>query len=73
MLDFIYHMTLKLIKNRIFGVKTSRFCHLLRNAIIDVIMYQKSVSYYRFIDFIAWRYNHSQTRRHVIKYLFSVF
>ena len=30
---------------------------------------QKSVNYYRFIDFIA----HSVTRRHVIKYLFSVF
>ena len=25
MIDSIYHMTLKLIKNRIFGVKTSRF------------------------------------------------
>ena len=25
MLDSIYHMTLRLIKNRIFGVKTSRF------------------------------------------------
>ena len=28
MLDSIYHMTLKYIKNRIFVVKTSRFCHL---------------------------------------------
>ena len=36
-LDSIYHMTLKLIKNRIFGVKISRFCHLLRNVIMDVI------------------------------------
>ena len=42
MLDFIYHMTLKLIKNRIFGVKTSRFCHLLRNVIMDVIMYPEN-------------------------------
>ena len=33
MLDSIYHMTLKFIKNRIFGVKTSKFCHLLRNII----------------------------------------
>ena len=32
-LDSIYHMTLKIFKNRIFGVKTSRFCHLLRNVI----------------------------------------
>ena len=35
MLDSIYHMTLKLLKNRIFGMK--RFCHLLHNIIIDVI------------------------------------
>ena len=28
MIDSIYHMTLKLLKNRIFGVKTSRFSHL---------------------------------------------
>ena len=26
MLDSIYHMTLRLIKNHFFGVKTSRFC-----------------------------------------------
>ena len=37
MLDSIYHMTLKFLKNHIFGVKTSRFCHLLRNVIKDVI------------------------------------
>ena len=37
MLDFIYHIKLKLKKNHIFGVKKSRFCHLLRNVIIDVI------------------------------------
>ena len=29
MLDSIYHMTLKLLTNRNFGVKTSRFCHHL--------------------------------------------
>ena len=33
MLDSIYQMTLKLLKNHIFGVKTSMFCHLLRNVI----------------------------------------
>ena len=43
MLDSIYHMTLKLIKNRIFGVKTSRFCHLLRNVIMDVIMFPENL------------------------------
>ena len=31
MLDSIDHMTLKLLKIHIFGVKTSKFCHLLRN------------------------------------------
>ena len=29
MLDSIYHMTLKLLKSRIFGVKTSRFANLM--------------------------------------------
>ena len=28
MLDSIYHMTLKLLKNCILGMKMSRFCHL---------------------------------------------
>ena len=37
MLDSIFHMTLKLLKIHIFGVKTSRFCHLLHIVIIDVI------------------------------------
>ena len=36
-LDSIYHMTLKLLKNCISGVKTSRFCHLLRNVLMNVI------------------------------------
>ena len=31
MLDSIYHMTLKFIKNHIFDVKKSRLCHLLLN------------------------------------------
>ena len=38
MLDSIYHMTFKLLKNHIFGVKTSRLCHLLRNVIMNLIM-----------------------------------
>ena len=33
MLDSFYLMTLKQLKNCIFGVKTPRFCHLLRNVI----------------------------------------
>ena len=43
MLDYIYHMTLQLLKNRIFGVKTSGFCHLLRNVIIDVITFPENL------------------------------
>ena len=37
MLDSIYHMVLKLIKNHILGVKTSRFWHLLRNVKMNFI------------------------------------
>ena len=37
MLDSIHHMALKLLKNHIFGMKTSRCCHLLRSVIMDVI------------------------------------
>ena len=37
MLDSIYHMTLESFRNRVFGVKTSRFCHCLLNFIIKVI------------------------------------
>ena len=37
MLDSIYHMTLKLIKNRCFGVKTSTFCHLIHNVFTNFI------------------------------------
>ena len=36
MIDSIYHMKLELIKNLIFGLKTSRFCDLLRNVIMDI-------------------------------------
>ena len=43
MLDSIYHMTLKLIKNCILGAKTSRFCHLLRNVIMDVITFPENL------------------------------
>ena len=37
MLDCTYHMTLKLFKNRIFGVKTLRLRHILRNDKMDII------------------------------------
>ena len=38
MTDFVYHMTLKLLMLRIFGVKTVRFCHILRSVITDAII-----------------------------------
>ena len=50
----IYHMTFNLIKNYIFGMKTSRFCHFLGNIIMDVI--RKYVNHKWFMDFIAWHY-----------------
>ena len=37
MLDCTYHMTLKLFKNRIFGVKTLRLRHIFHNDIMDII------------------------------------
>ena len=37
MLDYINHMALKFPKNCIFGVKTSRFCNILRSVILDAI------------------------------------
>ena len=45
MLDSIYHMTLKLLKNCIFVVKMSRFCHFLCDVKIDVINITKSVNH----------------------------
>ena len=44
MLDSIYHMTFKILKNQIFGVKTSRFCHLLSKVIIKSLRNVKSVN-----------------------------
>ena len=37
MLDYIYHITLKIVDNRNFGMLLSIWCHLLRNVIIDAI------------------------------------
>ena len=43
MLDSIYHMSLKLLKHCIFGVKTSRFSLILRNVIMNVITFPENV------------------------------
>ena len=58
MLDSIYHIALKLLKNHIFGVKTSRFmlsfmqlynrCHYI--ALLNLL------NHWLFIDFIAWHF-----------------
>ena len=37
MLNSFYHMALRLVRNLIFVVKTSIFCHLLCNVLMDVI------------------------------------
>ena len=41
--DSIYHITLNLLKNRYFGVKTSGFCQLLRKVIMDIITYRYEI------------------------------
>ena len=38
MFDSIYHRILTLINIAFFGVKMTRFCHLLRNILMDVII-----------------------------------
>ena len=43
MLDSIYHMTLKLLENCIFGVKMSRFSLILHNVIMDIIKFTENL------------------------------
>ena len=43
MLDSIYHMTLEILKNCIFGVKTSRFSLILRNIVMNVITFPENL------------------------------
>ena len=38
MLDSIYHMTLKWLKNSIFGMKCQDFAIFYKNIIMDVVM-----------------------------------
>ena len=67
MLDSFYHMTLKLFCNRVFGMKTSRFCKiyvtLLWASFHNVIKIHTSFMVYRFYNIAVY---HSQTRRHLI-------
>ena len=67
MLYYIYHTTIKLTKKYIFGLKTSTFCHLLRNIITDA----NTLPYYICKPLVVYQFYymtlyHSQTRRHVI-------
>ena len=43
MLESIYHMTLKILKNRIFRVKTSIFPPYLHNVIMAVITFPEDL------------------------------
>ena len=67
MLDSIYHMTLKLLKNHIFGIKTSRFCHLLGNVIMDVITFPKISKPLVVYQFYCMALFHFQMQRHMIR------
>ena len=42
MLDFIYHMTLRLLWNLISGVKTLKLRHYVRNVVMDVITFPEN-------------------------------
>ena len=69
MLDSIYHMTcLSFIKNDIFGVKTSIFCHPLRNIIMDVTTFPKNLQTTSGLSIFLHSFISPQTRRHVINY-----
>ena len=43
MLDSIYHMTLRLLRNIISDVKTLKFCVYLRNLAMDVITFLENL------------------------------
>ena len=66
MLDSIYHMTLKLLKNRMFGGKTLDFAifYLLLKKNVVTLPNHKPLEVYRFY---CMALNHSQTRCHMIK------
>ena len=65
MLDSFYQITLKLLKNHFFGVKTSRFCHLYGRHYVS----RKSVNHYSCIDFYSYSCLHplSNERKSMFK------
>ena len=66
MLESIYHMTLRLLRNLISGVKQIRCCHYVDNVIMDVIFLKicKPLVVYRFYCMALFN---SHTRHHMIK------
>ena len=72
MLDSIYHMTLKL-KIAFFCVKTSRFCHLLCNVIMDVIMFPENLLTTSGLSILLHGIiSLSETRRHMINDIYDL-
>ena len=61
MLDFYLSYNIIIIFNHIFGVKTSRFCHIARKVVMDVAKYENK---YGFMDFNNRRF--ITTRRNAI-------
>ena len=43
MLDSIYHMTLRILRNLISGVETLQFCHYVRNLVMDFITFLENL------------------------------
>ena len=66
MLDSIYHMTLKILGNCIFGVKTSRVTLILRNFIMDVITFPVNLQTTSGLSILLHGVIHSQMQGHVI-------
>ena len=57
MLDSIYHMALKVLRNSILGDKTENFAIFYAMLKwMSLHNFTKSVNHKWFIDFIAWRY-----------------
>ena len=71
MLDSIYHITVKILNNYMFGVKTSKLSltlHVLRNVVMDVITFPEICKPLVVYQFYCMTLYQSQTRRHVINY-----
>ena len=68
MLDSFYHMTLELLKNRLFGMKTSRFWQLLSSLKMYLItLHYKICKPLVVYQSYCMALYHSQTRHHVLK------